>query len=443
MAPLQVRSFRSNAGLQVLLDASAEATAILVPDGRILAANRAYASLLGDSGESVIGRRCFEVSHARDTPCWEGGEACPMWQSRELGGAHRCVHVHRVAGHEEHHDVLALPLHEAGGPAVAFLETIVPTRVASSDPDSPGLVGRSAAFNRMIEELERVAPAETIVLLLGETGTGKELVARAIHERSRRSHRAFCPVECSGLVETLIESELFGHERGSFTGAYSRKAGLVEAAAGGTLFLDEIGDLPLPMQAKLLRFLETGTYRRVGGTDLLRADVRVVAATHRELPAMVERGEFRADLFYRLAAFPIRVPPLRERTEDIELLATAMIRRSACGTRPCRLTPGALDRLRRHPFPGNVRELRNLLERACLLSEDGRVRPEHLPDGLGETTAPPVAVVGERMLPLADVERRYLTWAVSHFPGDRGALARSLGLSERTLFRKLRELKLG
>jgi len=366
-----------------------------------------------------------------------------MWQSRELGGAHRCVHVHRVAGHEEHHDVLARPLQEEeDGPVVAFLETIVPTRVASSDPDSPGLVGRSPAFNRLIEELERVAPSETIVLLLGETGTGKELVARAIHARSRRANRAFCPVECSGLVETLIESELFGHERGSFTGAYSRQAGLVEAAAGGTLFLDEIGDLPLPMQAKLLRFLETGTYRRVGGTDLLRADVRVIAATHRELPAMVERGEFRADLFYRLAAFPIRVPPLRERSEDIVLLAEAMTHRFSCGTHSCRLTPRAVERLRRYPFPGNVRELRNILERACLLSEDGRLQPEHLPAGLGEAAAPPVAEVGQRMMPLADVERRYLTWATAHFPGNRGALAQALGLSERTLFRRLRELKL-
>lgn len=437
MARLESASFRASPAVLALLESRSEAAAVLDPDGRILAANSAYGGMIGLAPGRVTGRRCYQVSHGRDHPCWEAGEGCPMHLSLEHGGIHRCVHVHRTADSEVHHDVTAQPLADRDGRTVAFLETFEPTRIASLDPTRPGMVGRSAAFNRMIEQIERVAPTDTIALLLGETGTGKELAARAVHELSRRAARPFVPIECSGLVETLIESELFGHERGSFTGAYSRKSGLIEAAAGGTLFLDEVGDVPIAMQAKLLRFLESGTFRRVGGTDLLRAEARIVAATHRDLAAMVERGEFRADLFYRLSPFPIRVPPLRDRMEDLELLAAAISRRVGCGTDRCAFEPAALAALRRYSFPGNIRELRNVLERACLLSEGGPIGLADLPP---EVAAPGAALAPapDGVRPLEEVERDYLRWAADRFGGDRGELARALGLSERTLFRKLR-----
>ncbi|GMU66246.1 MAG: hypothetical protein AMXMBFR36_25200 [Acidobacteriota bacterium] len=437
MTRLEAASFRASPAVLALLETRSDPAAVLDPEGRILAANSAYGAMLGLPVGRAVGRRCYQVSHGRDHPCWEAGEGCPMHLSLESGGVHRCVHVHRTSTGEIHHDVTAQPLAGRHGRAIAFLETFEPTRIASLDPSRPGMIGRSAAFNRMIEEIERVAPTETVVLLLGETGTGKELAARSLHELSLRSARPFVPVECSGLVETLIESELFGHERGSFTGAYARKPGLVEAAAGGTLFLDEVGDVPLAMQAKLLRFLETGSFRRVGGTDLLRADARIVAATHRDLASMVERGEFRADLYFRLTPYPVRVPPLRERIEDLELLAAAIGRRLGCDTGRCQLQRGALEALRRHPFPGNVRELRNVLERACLLSDGGPIGLAHLPVQIAAPGAA-LAPTPDRVRPLEEVERDYLRWAADRFGGDRGALARALGLSERTLFRKLR-----
>ncbi len=201
--------------------------------------------------------------------------------------------------------------------------------MAQSAPSASGLIGRTAAFQEMLELVARVGSSQAAVLLLGESGTGKELVARAIHEASTRASGPLVVVDCARLPETLFESELFGHEKGAFTGAQAAKSGLVEAASGGTLFLDEVGDIPLPMQVKLLRLLESGTYRRVGCTEPRRADVRLVSATHRDLQTMVTDGRFREDLYYRLSTFPIDLPPLRERQGDIPLLVTSLLSRVA------------------------------------------------------------------------------------------------------------------
>ncbi|MEO1767084.1 sigma-54 interaction domain-containing protein [Thiobacter aerophilum] len=404
---------------------------VMDADYRIVAANAAYRRHYGQ-GE-VVGKTCYAVSHGYDKPCDQCGESCPLAASRASGEPARVLHLHHTPHGEEHVDVLLTPVRDARGRITHFVERMQVVREASSLPAQRGLVGKSPAFNRMLELIRRVAPSNTTALLLGESGTGKELVAQAIHEHSPRRDGPFVVVECSGLTETLFESELFGYEKGAFTGANQRKIGLVEAAAGGTLFLDEVGDIPLSLQVKLLRLLETGTFRRVGGVETLRADFRLVAATHRELKAMVERGAFRTDLYYRLSVFPIGLPPLRERREDILLLAETLAARLAPERKPT-LSAGFRERLLAHDFPGNVRELRNIMERALLMADGDTLLPEHLPPEVG---AQPPAPVVEEIVPLATAELRYLQWALAHHDGDRKSLARKLGISERTLYRKL------
>jgi DNA-binding NtrC family response regulator len=267
-----------------------------------------------------------------------------------------------------------------------------------------------------------------------------------VHEASARAAAPLVVVDCASLAETLFESELFGHERGAFTGAHAARPGLVQAAGGGTLFLDEVGDIPPPIQVKLLRLLESGTYRRVGSTELRRADLRVVSATHRDLAAMVADGRFREDLYYRLCTFPIRLPPLRERAEDIPLLAAALLARVAPG-RPLAIAPAALQRLARHRFPGNVRELRNVLERAALLCDGAVIGPAHVDAALGTAAAPPAApapatapATAPALRPLRELEGDALRAQLQAHRGSRAELARALGISERSLYRKLRAL---
>ena len=249
---------------------------------RILAANAAYRREFSPKA-SVVGRTCYEVSHHFSVPCDQAGESCPLARARESGQRERVLHLHHTPQGEAYVNIELVPLRDATGEQAYFIEKMEPLRVADSQPAAQGLIGRAPAFQQMLELVARVGPSNASVLLLGESGTGKELVARAVHEASARKARPLVVVDCASLPETLFESELFGHERGAFTGASTSKPGLVEAASGGTLFLDEVGDIPLPMQVKLLRLLESGTYRRVGSTELRRTDVRVVAATHRDL----------------------------------------------------------------------------------------------------------------------------------------------------------------
>jgi transcriptional regulator with PAS, ATPase and Fis domain len=313
-------------------------------------------------------------------------------------------------------------------------------RQASSRPAAQGLVGRSPAFVGMLQKVLRVADSAAAVLLLGETGTGKELVARAIHEASPRNGQPFVAVDCAGMTESLFESELFGYEKGAFTGAQFRKQGLVEAASGGTLFLDEIGELPLVLQVKLLRLLETGTYRRVGGLDWLPADFRLVAATHRDLRAMVQAETFRRDLYYRINTFPLHTPALHERAEDIPLLAASLLER--VDRRPGRrLTPEALAWLTTRRYAGNIRELRNLIERATLLADGDLIDLPHLMEMDDELPfiPPPIAGVFQlnAVVDLATLEKSYLAWARAGSDGNLESLAKQLGVSQRTLYRKL------
>jgi len=422
-----------------LLDSHDEPAVLLDPDYHILAANVAYRRVYGEVGR---GHKCFQVSHGYTVPCDQAGESCPLKGSLETGQAQRVLHLHQTPRGEEHVDVETRPIPGADGHVRYVLEIMRQSKVASARPSAEKLVGRSSAFNHMLGLVQRVAPSEAAVLLLGETGTGKELVAQALHELSPRHTGPFVAVECAGLTDTLFESELFGHERGAFTGATSLKVGLVEAARGGTLFLDELGDIPLGMQVKLLRLLETGTFRRVGGIEPQKADFRLVCATHRDLEALVRAGEFREDLYYRISVFPIHLPTLRERREDLSLLAEALLARIP-SARDKRLGRDALAMLRDYPFPGNIRELRNLLERASLLADDREIEARHLALGPHQTRQENLCPESGEIIPLDDLEGRYLRQVSARYRGERRELARLLGVSERTLYRKLEGLREG
>jgi DNA-binding NtrC family response regulator len=423
------------------LDGLSEPHILFDAQYRILAANAAYQRQFSPA-RSVVGRTCYEVSHHFHVPCDQAGESCPLVKARESGQRERVLHLHHTPKGEEYVNIELTPLNDASGQQAFFVERMEPLQIAQGQPESQRLIGRASGFQRMLEMVARVAPSQATVLLQGESGTGKELVARAVHEASARAHRALVAVDCSSLPENLFESELFGHERGSFTGATSSRGGLVEAASGGTLFLDEVGDIPLTMQVKLLRLLESGTYRRVGSTELRHADIRVVSATHRDLDRMVNEGRFREDLYYRLSTFPIHLPALRERSEDIPLLADALLQRVS-PKRRLSLMADALTALQAHPFPGNVRELRNLLERASLLCDGDAIGQRHIEQALqsGRRPSPPVSNVGaaSQLNPNAPDPAEWRNLIASH-QGSRADLAAKLGISERSLYRKLRSL---
>ena len=308
-----------------------------------------------------------------------------------------------------------------------------------------GIVGRSAAMRAIFDDVARVAPTDSSVLVLGESGTGKELLARAIHDGSARADGPFVQVHCAAYAPGVLESELFGHERGAFTGAATRKLGRFELAAGGTFFLDEVGDIPLSIQVKLLRVLQSRRFERVGGTRALDADIRVVAATHRDLATALQAGTFREDLYYRLNVFTIELPPLRHRTEDIPLLVQAFVERES---RRLGRTVGAPDAaamgvLRAWRWPGNIRELRNVIERAAVLAGPDGIRVEHLPAALAGPShaAPPLPADGVDFdAALADFERRLLLQAYEQAGGVKAQAARLLGIDRNRLRYKLEKL---
>ena len=423
--------------LTSLLDAFSSPVVLISTDYQILGTNRSYSHLFGNT-QVAAGKRCYEVSHHYARPCHEMGEECPMQACLATGEPQRVLHQHHSPEGEEHVDVELCPIRNGQGELTAFIEIIRPIKSEQDESGKQRLIGRSSAFNQTLELIGRVAPSESAVLLLGESGTGKELAAHAVHRASYRADGPFVPVDCSGLTESLFESELFGHEKGAFTGAHSRKQGLVEAARGGTLFLDEIGDVPLNLQVKLLRLLETGTFRRVGSVEPQQAEFRLVCATHRGLQAMVEDGSFRRDLFYRISAFPIELPSLKSRLEDLPLLVEALLERLA-PDRKMRVSRDAMSCLTRYRYPGNIRELRNIMERALLLADGEEITCDHLP-GICPDDAPVTAATPpqfSQLVPLDSLEQHYLRWALTHHQGDKRTLAKALGVSERTLYRKL------
>jgi DNA-binding NtrC family response regulator len=311
------------------------------------------------------------------------------------------------------------------------------------------IVGSSASMQAVFRQVRQVAPTRATVLIEGESGTGKELIARALPRHSERSKKAFVPVNCGALAASLLESELFGHERGAFTHALRRKPGRFELADGGTLFLDEISETSLDFQVKLLRTIETGHFERVGGTDTLHTDVRVIAATNKELEALVAAGRFREDLFYRLNVIRITLPPLRERTEDIPLLVNAFVQEfnEMHGKRIAQINAAASSMLKRYRWPGNVRQLRNMIEGMVIMAGDQQteIGPEQLPEEIrqevGESTA---AADSEEVhirvgTCLRDAERELIRATLGQTGNNRARTARLLGVGRKTLYRKLEE----
>jgi transcriptional regulator with PAS, ATPase and Fis domain len=423
--------------LQSLIDTHDNPFVLIDREYRIVAANHAYCQAYGVTDGQVVGRRCYEVSHHRDAPCHLNGEDCPHQQVFEQGKTHQVLHTHY--DHEGHPDTVRIVGHAVRDERGELMLGETVFRLAPRDTldcATMRLNGRAPAFLRALESLERAARSEAPVLLCGESGVGKELAAQHLHAHSRRPTGPFLTVDCATLAGSLFESELFGHERGAFTGCIGRKQGLFELAHGGTLFLDEVGEIPLESQAKLLRVLESGEFRRVGGREVLRADVRVVCATNRELRTMIEDGTFREDLYYRLACITIDLPSLRERRSDIPALAEALLERAnQSGGKRCCLSGEALERLMGYDFPGNVRELRNILQRAVALCRGGMIRAEDL--GLEPRTPP------DEALPWQGMEARYIRELLERFDGHRGRVAETLQISERTLYRKLKRYGLG
>jgi DNA-binding NtrC family response regulator len=312
----------------------------------------------------------------------------------------------------------------------------------------PRIIGESEAIKRAVAETQRVAQTEATVLLLGESGTGKELFARAVHHLSNRRDKPFVAINCAAIPETLIENELFGHERGAFTGAGERRLGKFELASGGTVFLDEIGELPLAVQGKLLRAIEEKSIDRIGGKASIPVDVRIVAATNKDLRAAVDDGEFRGDLFFRLAVFPIEIPPLRERDEDVVLLArsfAAQLGKELRG-REVTLSDASIAALHTHNWPGNVRELENAIERACILADGAQLEPRDLglineevrdPKAFGFDISGTLSEAAERAVKM--IERQKIDDALAAHDGNKTRAAETLGVSYKTLLTKIKD----
>ena len=423
--------------LQDLIDANDQPFVVIDSEYRIVAANQRYGETYGTTPEAIVGQHCYAVSHHATRPCHENGEQCPHRALFEDGEAVEVLHTHFHADNQpERTRIRGHALRGMNGERYLG-EQLYPLEAdAGTDCDAMNMVGHSPAFLACVDHLARVADCEASILLFGESGVGKELAARFIHARSARAGGAFIVINCAAVPENLFESELFGHERGAFSGSSGLKKGLFELADGGTLFLDEVAEIPLGLQAKLLRVLESGEFRRVGGTHTLKADVRLVSATNRKLLDEVDEKRFRLDLYYRLAGIDLNLPPLRDRREDIPGLASFLLKRLAGARRACGLDSSALATLQAYDFPGNVRELRNLLQRAVLTCRDGVIRAAdlHLPT-VNISASPAVQ-------PLAELERSHIRALLDAHEGHRSRVAAALGVTERTLYRKLKRYEL-
>jgi len=426
---------------------------------QIVASNNAYKDSFKAQG-NIEGKCCYEVSHNYDSPCSQHGEHCPLEAVMSTGKPTSVLHIHKHGDEEEHVQISASPIKNNEGEIHYMGETMVTIPQDFNEPQL--LIGRTPAILRLTSILHRVAPTPTTVFIEGESGAGKDCVATYIHHYSKRSASPMIVVDCGAIGENLIESELFGYEKGAFTGAGKQKIGLIESANGGTLFIDEIGELSLDLQTKLLRVLESGTIRRIGGTHYFDVDVRVIAATNRDVKKMVHSGQFRQDLYFRLATFPVHVPPLRERKEDIPAIAEHFLRKIEGGSQHIPLTNHMIEILSSYDFPGNIRELRNIIERAVILAADDPITEEYLtidknfshaltdefdvlevedfpkPFRSPSTAIPPGTITRPKKSRKLDLET--IKQTLDAYNGHRLSAAQELGISERTLYRYLQKI---
>jgi two-component system response regulator AtoC len=429
------------ADLNALLETHEHPFVVIDADYRIVAANESYCRQYGMSRSELLQRRCHEISHHSPRPCHENGELCPHRTLFERGQASEVLHTHYDGhGAMSRARIKGYPIYDAEG-VLHLGEVVYPLEAEFPlGCEDLRMVGHSPAFLKCIDQLARAAESEASILLYGESGVGKELAARFLHERSAHASGPFIAINCAAVPEAMFEDELFGHERGAFTGSSAQKKGLYELADGGTLFLDEVAEIPLPQQAKLLRVLETGEFRRVGGTATLRAEVRSIAATNRNLLDWVDQGRFREDLYYRIAGIDLALPSLRERREDIPALADALLARIAgsSGQSRVRLDKAAQQKLKHYDFPGNVRELRNILQRALLHCKNELIGSDDLLIHIDAPQVMPRPARASRADPsLKGAEKEYIRGLLARHEGHRRTVADLLGVSERTLYRKI------
>jgi transcriptional regulator with PAS, ATPase and Fis domain len=420
--------------IQAIIESVEKPAIFITHDYSIEAVNQAYRDTY--TTKVILGKsKCYGVSHNFNKPCDQKGEACPLSSCKETGKNSSALHIHKTGSGDTYCNILMKPVKDNNGMTIGFLEILEKVDFASSVSSDRKLIGKSKPFQELLKMITRSANSNISILLQGETGTGKELAALSIHQASKRANKPFIEVECTGLNESLFESELFGHEKGAFTGASTRKDGLVCMSKGGTLFLDEIGDVPLNLQVKLLRLLETGHYRRVGSVEKQTANFRLICASHKNLEQMVERGEFREDLYYRIAAFPIILPTLRARKSDISLLAEHLLLKSEFSSK--KFTTEALTALSQYHYPGNVRELKNIVQRSALLSDDDLINVEHLPDSVIALNK-----INNNSTNLKSNEKEHITKLLNQYGNQPKSIADHLEISVRTLYRKLQKHQL-
>nr|WP_241664548.1 sigma-54-dependent Fis family transcriptional regulator [Ningiella ruwaisensis] len=421
--------------VQSMINAIDKPAIFIDTDYRILAVNESYRDTY--ETEVVIGTsRCFEISHGHTSPCDKHGEECPIQQCKQSNKASSVMHIHNTESGKTYCDILMKPITDENGITTGFLEILDRINFAAAESEANKMIGSSQPFKNMLTKINRAAKSEIAVLLHGETGTGKELVAKALHASSRRADKPFVVIECTGLNENLFESELFGHEKGAFTGATHAKKGLIEIAHGGTVFFDEIADVPLSMQVKLLRLLETQCYRTVGGIKQRKANFRLICASHKNLLDLVDKGEFRQDLYYRIAGFPIELPSLSERKEDIPSLAKHFLSQTEQHFK--KFSPRALKRLSQYRFPGNIRELKSVIEIAALMANEDIIDEEDLPD-IVLNEKPSGMPLPTDVMSLDKAEKVYLAKICETETMSIEALAEKLDVSTRTLYRKLQK----
>jgi len=442
--------------LQSVIDASDNGFVVIDKDYNIVAANNAYCNAYGISSDEIIGHKCHNVSHHSEVPCHLNGEDCPHKKVFETKAPHQVLHIHYDHNNEEEHvRIKGSPIYGTDGEL--FLgEAVFP--IAKSDEmdcDQQRMLGTSPAFLACIEEMSGAAVSNIPILLNGESGVGKELAAKFLHNKSDRKTQSFISIDCASISEGIFESELFGHERGAFTGCVGRRHGLIESAEKGTLFLDEIGEVPLNLQGRLLRALETGNFRRLGGREDLHVDVRIICATHNNLRKMVEQGTFRADLYYRIAGISITIPPLRERRSDIAPLVKAMLEKTKANNGSAgRVSDEAMIILQSYDYPGNIRELHNILQKAVAVSTGGLITPDLLQlNNFSNVYLNPLADRRQQSRnpqanspstnrSLTDVEATHIESLLHQHDGHRAKVAEELRISERTLYRKLKQYNL-